>query len=318
MYDGQREWKGIPSTTQLIRGTMAAFLEIKHAYAASPDKMAFMLHGTGTHKMLEDHGDDISKAELDYSDEMGSVRPDLIETEGGINILIDYKTSSSFAVAKALGIYHEDVPVMDEKTGKQAVFKTGAKKGKFKTRKEVRIDPKLADLRDWALQLNNYRIGIEKGMVLQGPDNQFYPKDIAPKGSKKIKISAIRVQALVRDGSTVVAISRGIDRNVYLIDVPKVPDKEIKEYFARKRKDLLTALEQGSWVTPCNDFEKWNDRKCTDFCNVNIHCPYWIEKYSKLVEGVVPDAGMDELDENGCPKAVETEKEDGNTTEPAV
>lgn len=301
MYDGQREWKGIPSTTQLIRGTMEAFLSIKYDYAASPDKMAFMLHGTGTHKMLEGHGDDISKAELDYSDEQGSVRPDLIETEGGKNTLIDYKTSSSFAVAKALGIYFEDTLVLDPRNNQPIVYKSGAKKGKYKTKKVRHCDPKLADVRDWALQLNNYRIGIEKGEILQGPDNKFYPKASAPEGSVKIKIHAIRVQALVRDGGTVVALSRGIERNVYLIDVPKVPDDQIKEYFAKKRKDLLTALEQGAWVTPCNDIEKWNDRKCTDFCNVNIHCPYWKEKYSKDVAGKV-DGTPEDLEDDGAPK----------------
>ena len=302
MYEGQREWKGIPSTTQLMRGTMEAFLSIIHDYAASPDKMAFMLHGTGTHKMLEDHGDDISKAELDYSDEQGSVRPDLIESEGGKNILIDYKTSSSFAVAKALGIYMEDTPVLDPVTQKPLFFKSGAKKGKLKTRKEKRIDPKIADLRDYALQLNNYRIGIESGRVLQAPDGKFYPKAEAPEGSKKIKIHAIRVQALVRDGGTFIAKGRGVERNVYLIEVPRVPDAQIKEYFARKRKDLMTALEQGAWVTPCNDIEKWNDRKCTDFCNVNKFCPYWIEKYSKDASGNVTEDSQEQLDEDGCPK----------------
>jgi len=306
MYNSQREWKGVASTTQLIKGTMSSFLEIKHDYTVSPDKMAFMIHGSGTHKMLEEQGDDTSKAELDYSDARGSVRPDLIETEGGKNVLIDYKICGSFQVAKALGYYFEDVPVVDPITEQPILYKTGAKKGKVKTRKEKRQDPKLADLRDWALQLNNYRIGIERGEILQSPDGKFHPKALAPKGSVKIKIHAIRVQALVRDGGTIIAISRGVDRNIYLIDVPKVPDQDIKDYFKRKKDDLAQALKQGYWSTPCNDLERWNDRKCTEFCNVNRFCPYWIDKYSKNVDqDSVAEADMGQLGADGCPKSDE-------------
>ena len=309
MYAQQREWKGIPSTTQLIKGTMSTFLEIKHEYAVSPDKMAFIIHGSGTHKMLEEQGDETSKAELDYSDERGSIRPDLIETEGGKNILIDYKICGSFQVAKALGFYFEDVPVLDPATNEQARYKSGQKKGKLKTKKEKRQDPKLADLRDWALQLNNYRIGIERGEILQAPDGSFHPKALAPKGSKKIKIHAIRVQALVRDGGTVIAISRGVERNIYLIDVPKVPDQDIKDYFKRKKDDLMQALKQGHWSTPCNDLERWGDKKCTEYCSVNKFCPYWIDKYSKNVDhDAQADQDMSDLNEDGTPKEEETQQ----------
>lgn len=309
MFNSQRVWKGVASTTQLIKGTMSAFLEIVHDYVASPDKMAFMIHGSGTHKMLEEQGDDTSKAELDYSDERGSVRPDLIETEGGKNVLIDYKICGSYQVAKALGIYFEDVASVDPVTQAQLYYKSGAKKGKAKTHKERRVDPKLADLLDWARQLNNYRIGIERGEILQGPDGKFHPKALAPKGSKKVKIHAIRVQALVRDGGTVVAIGRGVDRNIYLIDVPKVPDQEIKDYFKRKKEDLAQALAQGHWETPCNDLERWNDRKCVEFCNVNRFCPYWIDKYSKNVDQEAQaDADMSQFNDDGTPKEEETQQ----------
>jgi hypothetical protein len=305
MSQTERVWKGIPSTTQLLKGTMEAFLMLVHDFAVSPDKLAFIINGSGTHKMLEEQGDEISKAELDYSDERGSIRPDLIETEGGKNILIDYKITGSFAVAKAQGIYFEDVPVLGE-DGVQLRYKTGQKKGKLKTRKERRVDPKLADVRDWALQLNNYRVGIERGEILQGPDGRFYAKATAPKGSKKIKIHAIRVQALVRDGGTVVAISRGVERNVYLIDIPKVPDQDIKDYFKRKRDDLLQAMKDGHWETPCNDLERWNDRKCTDFCNVKRFCPYWINKYSQNVDqDKLADADMGQIGDDGCPNTTE-------------
>ena len=49
----QRPWTGTPSTTQLIKGTREAFLEITKEYAASPDSFAFAFIGTKAHARLE-------------------------------------------------------------------------------------------------------------------------------------------------------------------------------------------------------------------------------------------------------------------------
>jgi len=38
----EREWKGIPSTTQLLNGTMMDFLKLTPPYVVDPDKRAFM------------------------------------------------------------------------------------------------------------------------------------------------------------------------------------------------------------------------------------------------------------------------------------
>lgn len=301
MASSDREWKGNPSTTQLLKGTMEAFLMIQHPYATSPDKMAFQVHGSGTHYALEKHGDEHSQAELDLSGDSGSIRPDVLECENGVIVMIDYKITGSFVVAKSLGIYFEDVPVLDPLTNEQLIFKSGARKGQGKTRKEVRRDPKLADVREWALQQNNYRIKLEKE-CLRGLDGKFYRKEDAPKGSVKFRVHRMKIQAIVRDGGTAMSSSRGIERNIYLIDLPKIPDEQVKEYFKRKRDDLLQAVKQGHWSTPCNDIERWEDRKCQDFCAVKRVCPYWIEKYSKCIDGEIQDnGGSDQIGEDGVP-----------------
>ena len=112
----QREWKGVMSTTQGFKGTRQAYLEITQDYSIRPDDRVFMLLGTTVHGALEKKGDDVSLAELDLSDEHGSVRPDLVETEGDTNILIDYKTSGSFIIAQALGLYKVEEPMLDPET----------------------------------------------------------------------------------------------------------------------------------------------------------------------------------------------------------
>lgn len=262
-------------TTRLLNGTMQAYLMNKIDYAEDPQKMAFMIQGTKQHKELERFGDDISVAEGKYDDEENTIRPDLLETENGRMILYDYKMSGSFQVAKALGIYKEDEPVLDE-DGEQVLYKTGKKKGKPKTKQAIKRDPLRADVRDWALQLNNYRIGVEKKL--------------------KVKIKDLLVEVVVRDGNTIASMSRGVNQNIEIIPVPVLPDKEVKAYFTRKRNALRKALKQDYWDIPCNDEERWgNDFKCQKYCPVNDHCPYYIEHYKKQIE--VTDADTDECEE---------------------
>jgi rubrerythrin len=51
--DGERVWSGQASTTQLLKGTRQAYLEITQDYAVSPDEYAFALIGTRHHKILD-------------------------------------------------------------------------------------------------------------------------------------------------------------------------------------------------------------------------------------------------------------------------
>lgn len=50
----ERKWNGIPSTTQLLNGTMMEFLKLTQPYTVDPDKRAFMLAGTKHHASLEE------------------------------------------------------------------------------------------------------------------------------------------------------------------------------------------------------------------------------------------------------------------------
>ena len=39
----ERDWNGVPSTTQLLNGTMLEYLKLTKPYAVDPDSRAFML-----------------------------------------------------------------------------------------------------------------------------------------------------------------------------------------------------------------------------------------------------------------------------------
>ena len=194
----QREWTGIPSTTQLLKGTREAWLEIVNDdLIINPQDRMFSLLGTKVHGTLERHADNMLSEER-ISDEVSSGQMDCYDANS--MTLYDYKTAGSYKVMQALGIVMVDVP-----TGE--VYKTGEKKGQPKTRKEPQNGQ--PDMREWELQLNDYRIKLES----QG----FAVKDMY-------------IEAIVRDGGTIAARSRGIIQNAYLIPVRRMPDEEVKTY----------------------------------------------------------------------------------------
>ncbi len=127
-------------------------------------------------------------------------------------VLWDYKTSGSYKVASAVGIVKE---MIEDPTG--AVYQRSGKgysKGDPKMVPIFTVDPTKQDCGDWTLQLNRYCLFAEA----------------AGHPVKKIKIEAI-----VRDGGTHIAKARGIDKNVYVIDIPILPDEQVRQYFDAKK-----------------------------------------------------------------------------------
>ena len=248
-----RLWTGKPSTTQLIQGTMQAFLKLTKDYSVSPDQRAFMINGTKAHRILEASDDEYSfleeKFEGDFTEETGI--SDVFEIEIGKSTLADYKTSGSFKVAKALGFY-----VDTEETGE--VFKSGKRKGEKKTRNVLKRDDSKIDRKEWELQLNKYRIELEK---------------------RGFHVDDIKIQCIVRDGNTYIARSRGVFRNIYYFKITKLDDVFVLDYFKQKREALFKALKQGYWNEVCNADENWDGIKCASYCEVAEHCK--LGKYLK-------------------------------------
>ena len=241
MVSAEREWKGVPSVTQLLNGTLESYLKIKEDYDISPNDMAFAISGTKKHGNLEEHGEN-PEQHLVYDGIQGTC-DELEKNDDGTYTLIDYKTSGSYKVAQCLGIAVEKTKIPD------GFYKNG--KEKFLTETEIIQIP--GDWGDYAMQLNMYRIMLQE--------------------TKGIKISDMKIFFVVRDGGIAVARSRGITKNVYFASVPFIEDGKILRFFKEKREDLFSYLNSNTIPPICTQEERWFDRKCQGYCPVREICP---------------------------------------------
>ena len=249
----QRPWEGKPSITQLLNGTRMAYLEIIKDYAVKPDDMAFALLGTRHHFRLDKIAkkiDALSEEKLEDEETKGTL--DLLvpdeTTDEEKYLLYDYKTSGSFKVAKALGLTAIKVPSPTE------VYEKSGSWGKAGTPKMLTIwdqNPAHVDMWDWELQLNAYRLKVEK---------------------IGFSISKMFIQVTARDGGTFIAENRGVMKNIYLIPVKRLDDEKVGAYFVTKASNLLNALNRKELPPPCNDQENWEGNRCKSYCNVWEWC----------------------------------------------
>ena len=235
-----------PSVTELIAGVRETYLKKVTEYAVDPFSVLYSLQGQAIHSIHEKNAEGIL-SEVRLEDGITSGRLDLygnlLDEEEGI--LGDLKVTNSYKLMKALGIYKVEV-----ETGE--VYKTGMKKGQSKTRKEFRYDG-VREILDWAIQLNYYRRLLEK---------EGYP------------VRRMVVQALCRDSNLKTAVERGITEKSYLIEINKISDCWLQKYFSKKATMLREAMETRELPPICTPRERWNDRKCLDYCAARENCPY--------------------------------------------
>ena len=246
----ERKWTGIPSTTQLLNGTMYEFLKLTQPYIVDPDSRAFMLAGTKHHQPLEEVAKKLNlPAEIPLNIDRDIF--DLLEPENGNHVLTDYKLWGSYRVARALGIVEAGKKL--DPSG--AVYQKSGKWGQAGTPKMVTVFesmPQEVDVFNEELQLNRYRIMLEE---------------------LGISVSKMQLQVTVRDGGLAVATSRGITRNIYRIPINRLDNDMVKTYFRDKERVLLAALDAGQYDMPCDNRECWDGVKCERYCEVARYCP---------------------------------------------
>lgn len=236
-----------PTVTELIAGTRETYLKKTTDYAVDPASVLYALHSQAVHSINERHtqGDILSEERL--KDDITSGQFDLfgkiLDADDGV--LGDLKVTSSFKLMKALGIYKAKVD-----TGE--VYKSGVKKGLPKFRTELRFDS-VRDLLDWAIQLNAYRMLLERA---------------------GFKANRMYIQALCRDSGLRIAAERGITKSVYIIPINKISDHWLTRYFQHKAKALRDAIESNTLPQVCSVRERWNDRKCFGYCAARENCPH--------------------------------------------
>ena len=235
-----------PSVTELIVGVRETYLKKVTEYAVDPFAVLYSLQGQAIHSIHEKNSEGIL-SEVRLEDGITSGRLDLYGNllDEGDGILGDLKVTNSYKLMRALGIYKVEV-----ETGE--IYKTGLKKGQMKTRKEFRYDG-VKDTLDWAIQLNYYRKLLEK---------EGYP------------VKRMVVQALCRDSNLKTAAERGITEKSYLIEINRISDCWLTKYFNKKSEMLQSAIETKQLPPICTVRERWNDRKCLDYCAARENCPY--------------------------------------------
>ena len=236
-----------PTVTELISGVRETYLKKTSAYAVEPSTVLYALQGQALHSINEQQTYGAILSEERLKDDITSGQFDLygkiLDADEGV--LGDLKITSSFKLMKALGIYKVKVD-----TGE--VYKSGLKKGQPKFRTELRYDG-VRDLLDWSIQLNYYRLLLERA---------------------GFKISRMYIQAICRDASLRIAAERGIDKPVYIIPINKISDHWLQLYFHHKAKALRDAINSNTLPPVCSFRERWGNRKCLGYCAAREHCPY--------------------------------------------
>ena len=236
-----------PTVTELISGVRETYLKKTSSYAVEPASILYALQGQAIHSINEQQTYGAILSEERLKDDITSGQFDLfgkiLDTDDGV--LGDLKVTSSFKLMKALGIYKVKVD-----TGE--IYKSGLKKGQPKFKTELRYDG-VRDLLDWSIQLNYYRLLLERA---------------------GFKISRMYIQAICRDASLRIAAERGIDKPVYIIPINKISDHWLNRHFQHKAKLLREAIKSKTLPPVCSFRERWGNRKCLGYCAARENCPY--------------------------------------------
>jgi len=117
------------------------------------------------------------------------------------------------------------------------------------------------DFGDALMQLNHYRVKLERDEAL------------AEMLGQPLKISRLQLQVTIRDGGTYIAKNRGVEEKIVLLDVPKLDDDEVLNFFSGRAADLLAYINKDEMPPVCTIPENWNWKRCKGFCDVAEHCP---------------------------------------------
>lgn len=245
----RRTWKGKVSSTSGLNGTRYEYLRITVDFSEKPVDRAFALLGTFHHLRHQklDLPEAIVEERVEDEDSTGIF--DYYEEENGIHEMLDYKTTAAYKLCRWLGKYQ-----VEEETGE--VFKTGARAGQKKTRKVWGLrEPDLFDLQ---MQCSRYAWGMR---------DAGFPVD------------RYKVQATVRDYNKRMAASMGLDRKIYMIEIPILDRETVAKFYHEKNRALNEALEKKELPPVCTPRERWTndaglDVRCAGYCPVWFACPH--------------------------------------------
>jgi hypothetical protein len=237
---GRRPWTGKLSTTSALNGTRLEYLKIRHDYAEAPCRRAFALLGTLHHTRYQKLDLPNALHEERLEDELSSGIFDYYAN----GEIYDFKTAGCWKVCRALGKFQ-----VEEDTGE--VFKSGPRKGLPKMRKVWTLGE--PDYFDWRMQGSRYA-----WMLM---DTGF-------------PVERYIVQVTVRDFTRMTARMYGLERQIYLIDIPLFDRDTVVNYYRAKQEAIDQALRLDTVPEPCSPTERWDDKRCREYCPVSGFCDY--------------------------------------------
>lgn len=243
---GSPHWFGKPSVTQLLAPTRAMYLQIVNDYYLNPHGSIAAMIGTSMHAIMEDNCPINWIMEARLSDDITSGAFDAYDAEN--RTLYDFKNYGAYKVAMALGM---------KGIWQKRVITRGKRKGEEVWEQKF-VGGGVRHVHDVALQLNYYRILMQK---------------------HGLPVEKMMVQVFVRGGVDKTAKSYGVTEPTYLIPINPISDKWVRMYFETKYRRLMYAIEHNEMPPVCKENERWNDRRCKDYCEVHEFCPYWQENY---------------------------------------
>lgn len=249
---GRREWKKKISTTQALNGTRMEFLKITKPFSEAPCSRAFALLGTFHHLRYQKLELPNALQEQWMEDAEGTGMFDYYDAE--TFEMYDFKTAGAYKVNRLLGKFSEEEEIPGE------FFKSGPKRGLPKTRKV------------WALrEPDNFEFRM------QGSRYAWMLRDAG------FRVDRYYVQVTVRDFNKMAARSYGLDRQIYLIEIPVFDRETVVAYYQAKQKALIEALEKNEIPPKCNDQETWDNRRCAEYCSVWSHCDHGRQIRAELI-----------------------------------
>jgi len=249
-----RMYKGHLSVTSCEIGTREFYLKHTVDFAIKPKTMVWAILGISTHKNLEVDKNDLFKTEFFMKYEGITGMTDLVEKQPNGDLwLIDNKVQGSYAVALALGIKYVGMKDVLDDAGNQIIASRGKYAGSPKKVKSFERDASQAETLKYAKQLNFYKLAYED--MFQGQ-----------------VVTRLMIFLIVRDGGLQIARERGITESEYYIEIPKLPGKEVRDYFEEKRVAGEEAMANKRLPSLCSAEETWNGRKCTGYCDVREAC----------------------------------------------
>jgi hypothetical protein len=228
------------------------FLKITKDYSEAPCSRAFVLLGTFHHLKYQKLDIPNSLQEEWMEDSEGTGMFDFYDAE--TFELFDAKTAGAYKVNRLLGKFSEEEEIPGE------FFKSGPKRGLPKTRKV------------WALrEPDNFEFRM------QGSRYVWMLRDA------DFRVDRYYVQVTVRDFNKQSARSYGLDRQIYLIEIPPFDRETVVSYYQAKQKALLDALKKDEMPPKCNDQETWENRRCAEYCSVWMYCDWGRQIRAELI-----------------------------------